>query len=349
MRILMCSPNPLVRELGAPKVLIELAEALRELGVTCDVVGTAGAGETAKYDVVEVDHEAASLPCTDAAGARPLIVARSVLLVDHLHHVPLPWLRRARGTFRRRERFRRAEVTLRTCDLINVSNDDDKAALVRRGHAPAKIVVLPFGLSGARRAAFERRCDVSIPVDGTRRVAFVGTFDYRKGARDFGRLAEAVCAGGGGEFRLLGTAGLFQTEAEVLRFFPRALRAKVKVVPRFDPDDLPRLLTDCAVGAFPSYYEGFGFGVLEMLAAAIPVIAYDAPGPPMMLPREWLVPPGDVGAISQKLVTLLRDRDQLAWARVRARECSRPFDWADIARRTLHAYEAAIARRRAES
>ena len=28
--------------------------------------------------------------------------------------------------------------------------------------------------------------------------------------------------------------------------------------------------------------------------AKIPVIAYDAPGPPMLLPREWLVPRGDV-------------------------------------------------------
>src|SRR5687768_15114782 len=175
MRILMCSPHPLVRELGAPKVLIELAEALREIGVTCDVVGPSDFAETANYDVVEVDHEAAPIPRA-AHGAGPLIVARSVLLVDHVDHVPLPWLRRARGTFRRRERIRRAEVMLCACDLINVSNDDDKAALVRRGHAAEKIVVLPYGLSARRRAAFERHCDVSLPANGSRRVAFVGTF-----------------------------------------------------------------------------------------------------------------------------------------------------------------------------
>jgi glycosyltransferase involved in cell wall biosynthesis len=347
MRILMCSPNPLTRELGAPKVLIELAEAMREIGVECDVVGPADASRTAGYDVVEVDHEAMPSP-REARRDGPLVVARSVLLVDHLDHVPLPWLRRARGTFRRRERFRRAEVTLRAADLINVSNDDDKAALVRRGHAAEKIIVLPFGLSARRRAAFEQHCKVSIPSNASRRVAFVGTFDYRKGARDFGKLAESVCASGG-TFRLLGTAGLFQNEAEVLRFFPRALRAMVEVVPRFPPDDLPGLLSDCSVGVFPSYYEGFGFGVLEMLAAAIPVIAYDAPGPPMMLPPEWLVPRGDVRAMSAQLIELMRDRERLPVERGRARECSRRFDWRDIARGTVDAYEAAIARRRAHA
>jgi glycosyltransferase involved in cell wall biosynthesis len=232
--------------------------------------------------------------------------------------------------------------------LINVSNDDDKAALVRRGYAAEKIIVLPFGLSGRRRTACDQHCDVLVPSNASQRVAFVGTFDYRKGARDFPILADAICASGG-ELRLLGTAGLFQTEAAVLRFFPRRLRTKVHVVPRFDPDELPKLLADCAVGVFPSYYEGFGFGVLEMLAAAIPVIAYDAPGPPMMLPPEWLVPRGHVRAMSAKAIELMRDRERLARDRVRARSLSSPFDWLEIARRTADAYESAISRRRAHS
>jgi glycosyltransferase involved in cell wall biosynthesis len=312
--------------------------------VTCDVVGPSDSADPAGYDVVEVDHEAMPFPRA-AFDARQLIVARSVLLVDHLDHVPLPWLRRARSAFRRRARFRRAERTMRACDLINVSNDDDKAALVRRGHAPQTVVVLPFGLSAARRAAFEQRCHEAPPSNAQPRVAFVGTFDYRKGARDFGAIAEAVCAGGA-SLRLLGTAGLFQAEAQVLRFFPPGVRARVEVVPRFDPDELPKLLADCAVGVFPSYYEGFGFGVLEMLAAAIPVIAYDAPGPPMMLPRDWLVPRGDIRAITTKLIELMQ-RENLGPARVRARALSKPFDWIEIAQRTVHAYEDAIARRAA--
>ena len=80
MRILMCSPNPLVRELGAPKVLIELAEALREIGVTCDLAGPSEYGACpgatnladrlrahvcahgSDYDVVDVEHEGLAYP-----------------------------------------------------------------------------------------------------------------------------------------------------------------------------------------------------------------------------------------------------------------------------------------------
>src|SRR5688572_1081374 len=137
MRILMCSPNALVRELGAPKVLIELAEALREIGVTCDVVAPrdydAPCGQrdvtraercerlreflaltAAEYDVVEVDHEELPFPRAEFS-RRPLIVARSVLLVDHLRHVPLGWPRYAWGTLRRWGRLRRAARTLEAC------------------------------------------------------------------------------------------------------------------------------------------------------------------------------------------------------------------------------------------
>ena len=38
-----------------------------------------------------------------------------------------------------------------------------------------------------------------------------------------------------------------------------------------------------SAGAFPSHCEGFPFGVLEMLAAGLPVVAYRAPGAPMMI------------------------------------------------------------------
>src|SRR5687767_825431 len=110
MRVLMCSPNPLVRELGAPKVLIELAEAMREVGFACDVIEPRDYGATAAradaarterrsklraylrahapgYDVVDYDHEELPFPRADF-DPRPLMVARSVLLVRHLRMIP---------------------------------------------------------------------------------------------------------------------------------------------------------------------------------------------------------------------------------------------------------------------
>ena len=53
---------------------------------------------------------------------------------------------------------------------------------------------------------------------------------------------------------------------------------------------------DCTVGAFPSYVEGFGLAVLEQLAAGLPTVAYNLPGPRDILKStlpDLLVPCGD--------------------------------------------------------
>src|SRR5262249_39106222 len=151
-------------------------------------------------------------------------------------------------------------------------------------------------------------------------VAFVGTFDYRKGATDFPSLVSQVAlAVPEVKFRLLGTTGLMKSADQVRAFFPARARRRMEVVPHYDPEALPELLAGPWVGVFRSYYEGFAFGVLEMLAAGIPVIAYDAPGPPMMLKREALVPPGDVGAMADKVIALLQGGSLLDAARLAAR------------------------------
>ena len=80
----------------------------------------------------------------------------------------------------------------------------------------------------------------------------------------------------------------------------------LELVPQFAPDDLPRLLADCTVGAFPSYVEGFGLAVIEQLAAGLPTVAYDAPGPSEILRDalpELLISPGDISSFSEAVVT----------------------------------------------
>jgi glycosyltransferase involved in cell wall biosynthesis len=378
MRILMCSPHPLVRELGAPKVLIELAEAMQRVGAECRAIGPADYGgpvgadrstriaraerlreflatEAGRYDVLDYDHEELPFP-RDEFEPRVLMVARSVLLVHHLESIDIPRpltlrarlgaMTRGRGRRALRSmRIERATRTLHEADLVNLCNGHDREELVRRGIDGSKLIILPHGLHASRRTEFEHACPATPPLGS--RIAFVGTFDYRKGGADMPRIFDRIsrCVPET-RLRLLGTAGMFQTVNEVSRLFPRRLRPRIEIIPRFAAGALPGLLSDCSVGVFPSYCEGFGFGVLEMLAAAIPVIAYDAPGPPMMLPEQWLASPGDVRTVAGKVINLLNDVEQLAAARQQAREMSRPFDWECIARETLREYSRAAAERR---
>ncbi|MCS3953201.1 glycosyltransferase family 4 protein [Salinibacter ruber] len=232
--------------------------------------------------------------------------------------------------------------TVKEADLVNVCNAYDRARLLSAGLPEEKIHVFPFGMDDERRGQFEKygAKDGGKPI-----VAFVGTFDIRKGCLDFPDLMQRVSdAVPEVRFRLLGTRGWLADEHEVLACFPRTLRSRVEVVPAFDPVELPKRLADASIGVFPSYFEGFPFSVLEMLAASLPVIAYDAPGPPEMVPSDWLVSPGDTAAMSKKVVNLLRSPELRSEASREARSRAAQFRWDEIAERTASAYQEAIDR-----
>ncbi len=375
MRILFVSPNPFLAELGAAKVLLGVADAMGSLGWDCDflssvdlgmafVTGIAGRQEfvqrlreklhviSGDYDVIDYDH--VHLPFARSEFARTtLMVARSVLLMQPGAMMRIP---RRRGfqsicsaLIRGRQRSRdmaevvaMADQTMLGADLVNVSNTHDREQLLRRGIDSGKIFVLPFGLNRADRQGLE-----SVPLDvpsGQPTVCFIGTFDERKGAGDFPSLVEEVSRSiPRVRFKLLGTAGLLRTAEQVFARFPTRLRAALEVVPSFPAQDLPNLLPDCWVGVFPSYLEGFPFAVLEMLAAALPVVAYDAPGPPMMLPDKWLVPAGDVKTLAHRLIGwLTAEPPALRAIRIEARALSQPFRWDEIGRRTISVYNEAL-------
>jgi glycosyltransferase involved in cell wall biosynthesis len=116
----------------------------------------------------------------------------------------------------------------------------------------------------------------------------------------------------------------------------------VEIVPSFDPDELPKLLSDCAVGAFPSYVEGFGMAVVEQLAAGLPTVAYNAPGPRDILRSslpELLAPVGDVERFSE-IVADVFERGLVQYQELSERsvQVARSFSWPEIARNTVAEY-----------
>jgi len=369
MKILLCSPIVPTKELGASKVLIELMEEMQKLGWLCkllspteicpDILSYAGIEYQHKYvealknylhqyaseyDVVDYDHLYLPYPISEFSHST-LFVARSVLLVHHFEtiHIPIPNNLRGRianlikGASRKamvEGWIKSATLTIQEADIVNVSNNDDKAELIRLGISNEKICVIPYGLSQSRRVLFDAVAS-DPPVEPT--VAFVGTFAPRKGSNDFPKIVQYISeATPNVKFRLMGAS--YKTEKEVLGNFDRRLRNKIEVISNFDPEELPDLLASCSVGIFPSYLEGFGFGVLEMLAASLPVIAYDTPGPPMMLPSEYLVSRGDIKAMSEKVINLLNNQQELIAARLWAKQQSQEFSWQHIAQITSETY-----------
>lgn len=368
MNILFVSPYVLTKKHGAAKVLLELGEALGKLGWQCQFVeardpanpGTPSTDRSAKcewfrnhikkwapaFDVVEYDHDYLPFPRTDF-DPETLMVARAQLLCHNLTLIKIPvraglrswlgsyWYYRSRQATLQ-QRFDNATVTLQESDLVTLSNESDRRTVNRIGIPAEKVVVFPNALNDDRRLAFAAM-PRSLPANP--RIAFVGTFDPRKGSREFPRIVQDIVRHHPtARFRLVGTAGMYPSEASVRAEFPRHLRDSLEIVPEFEPETLPGMLSECTVGMYPSYLEGFPSGVLEMLAASLPVVAYDAPGLSMMLPERLLVRPGDGIGMAAKLLGLLgnpaRLQEERAWARTRSSE----FKWSEVAARVSAEY-----------
>jgi glycosyltransferase involved in cell wall biosynthesis len=362
MKILFCSPVPLKETLGTARTLLDISNEFRNLGWEVkmispeDIVPNYQFGDdfveelrtyllqhAAEYDVVEYDHSYLPYPRKEFSSST-LFVARSQLLAHHFGTIQIPpekhWRSQVSCLIRyvselRKEQasLERPNVTIAESDLTVVLNQADQDMLRKYNFDPAKVFVIPNGMSLSDRKRFD---NISSNAPIMPKIAFVGSFFPRKGSADFPAILQYIFDQIPGiSFRLLGTS---RSAKRVHATLPREIRRYTEVYPHFAPENLPALLEPCSVGIFPSYIEGFPLSVLEMLAASIPVIAYDAPGPPMMLDSHYLVPMGDTIGMAQKVVDLLQDDDQLSRARVWAKQRSKDFCWQQIARQTSEIY-----------
>jgi len=380
------------RDLGAPRVQLELAEELRALGHQVEKFSYEDAfprhavprrrpgglaarlraylatnlsfaekaaahvrTHASRFDVIDANQTDLPYP-KRRLGFSGLLVARSVGLIPSYHEFerfaaarwPEPssakqLARRVLTYAGQRRRLRDVARSFECADLINVSNVDDLRTVAETMGFGARVVMFPFGLSAARCAAFlGQRRSVADRI-GARTVGFIGAWNSRKGAKDWPRIVELVLARlPDARFRLLGTG---YTPEYVLQHFPPTLRPAVEVVPAFRSDELPGLLAPVTVGAFPGYLEGFGFAVLEQLAAGLPTVAYDAPGPREMMRRlssASTVAPGDVTGFADQLVELLTlPAECYAERSADSTRVAAQFSWQEIARATSAAYFAA--------
>ena len=238
---------------------------------------------------------------------------------------------------------RSADRALGYCDLFNVPNADEKRVLESRC-PDAAIIVEPYGLNEAERAAFIKAARSTEERLAHKEVCFVGTWDLRKGSRDWPEIVRAVRKiVPDARFAFLGTMTDEQTVLHDLGLPPTE---SIRCVSTYDPKELPELLGRCAVGVFPSYVEGFGLAILEQLAAGIPTIAYDVPGPRQILEsfgKAALVPAGETAKLAA-LAAEVVSSDAISYE-LRRKQCltiAGQFSWPKVADATLRAYRRAL-------
>ena len=239
---------------------------------------------------------------------------------------------------------RRAERALLTCDLVNLLNEDEKPFVPHN-----RVIVKPAGLNEIERTALRSAIRPAASRLAQKEICFIGVWGLRKGSADWAEIVRQIRAKvPDARFKFLGT---MVDPATVLNDLRLPQTHGIQCVTTFDRKELPDLIAACAVGLFPSYIEGFGISVIEQLAAGIPTIAYDVPGPRQILGpsgSQFLVPMGDAGAMAERAIEILQMKEnEYASLSEISHAIADHFRWEQIAADTIGEYGVALARLRA--
>lgn len=383
LRILAIVNLPWDPRLGASRVFIELTEqwkaaghhvekfcltdafpsptrsrglsALRELRFPSRAVQYVQRNAS-RFDVI--DALMGTLPVSkEKLGFKGLLVARSIGLYrafdQFVRDSRKRWPDRPKGKFlgryfyrvKRSRLARNSHESIRQCDLVNLPNKTERELLPEFGHKN-QIIVEPYGLNAGDSLALAA---ASAPAEtrlASKEVCFVGMWGLRKGAGDWSKILNHVRQQlPNTKFKFLGT---MTDEQTVLNDLNASHPRGISVISTYDPKDLPTLIGNCAVGLFPSYIEGFGIAVIEQLAAGIPTVAYDVPGPGQILGQlhsTLLVAEGDTSAMAARAAKILQmDPEDYSALSTQCRSIAAQFRWEQIAADTLREYRLALDR-----
>jgi len=223
---------------------------------------------------------------------------------------------------------------LRRLDGLWYTSRSDQETL---GGRDAKGKVIPNGLDLERWSTIERK-----PERG--RWLLLGRPAPHKGHDDFFEVLSRINPDKRPETIDLVGAGS-ESQWRHVRELAEGLGIEGVVVHGTVSDiELLALVARCERAIFPSRYEGFGLGVVELMAASVPVVVSDiAPHRERVVEESCglVVAFSDVDAAADKLSRLSDHRDDLAAGRARALA----FDWSRIADVYEQAYHTAVASR----
>lgn len=140
--------------------------------------------------------------------------------------------------------------------------------------------------------------------------------------------------------------GPIQGELEQLAY-QLGIGHRVHFVGHIDAQLRDKLLAISDVAVFPSRYEPFGIVALEAMASHVPVIAGGVGGLAEIISHGedgFLIHPGDAGALSADLLTLLDDKKRAhRMAQAAAEKVQRKYSWDSVAEQTESLYNEVLA------
>jgi glycosyltransferase involved in cell wall biosynthesis len=211
--------------------------------------------------------------------------------------------------------------------------DPERVRAVHHGvpELPARPAGGTDGVNGAERSDATRRSGravPSLPAGCVRYVLAIGTVEPRK---DYPLLVAAFAAVAAEHpdvaLMIVGGDGWgMEPFTEALDASP--VRSRILRPGYLDGTALAATLRGAAVLAYPSRYEGFGFPPLQAMAEGVPVVATAAGAVPEVVgDGAWLVDPGDVDALADRLAAALAGGPEVEALVARGRERAAGFSW----------------------
>lgn len=210
------------------------------------------------------------------------------------------------------------DVEHQRSDCIAVASSFTKRSLVENGVADEKIVINPYGVDLARFKIKPKR-----ETKKVFRFLFAGLVSARKGIP---LLMEAWSKLAGSDAELILAGPLTNGARRELK----SVGDRVKIVGKVPNAELAELMADCDVFVFPSYFEGFALVLLEAMASGLPVITTTATaGPDIISEGEdgWIIEPGDVEALVERMRCCVGNRVKMHAMRGKARAKAEQFSW----------------------
>lgn len=115
---------------------------------------------------------------------------------------------------------------------------------------------------------------------------------------------------------------------------------KIHALMDVEPADLPPLYNLADIFVYPSFYEGFGFPVLEAMACGVPIItSHSSSLPELAATAGLLVNPHRVDDLIAAIQALVNDKSLYGSLRELGLAQANQFSWEETARKTLNLIE----------
>ncbi len=234
----------------------------------------------------------------------------------------------------------------RFVDCFIANSDATRAELLALGISAAKLRVIYHGLHGLPLVP---QSAIPNPQSAIRNshptVGFVGRLEPEKGCRDFVRMATQVAAAVP-DARFVITGDGSQRERVAADVAAAGLSARVQMLGAVA--DIDRVYPTLDVLVSTSQRETFGLAILEAMAVGVAVAAFRVGGVGELIAAGAgeSVTPGDVTALANVVIELLRDpsRRRALGARARERVAQR-FTATRMADEVAQVYDAVAAGR----